>query len=65
MKKSLREETEKLNENIREKNMKSLEENIKKVEIKRMKKIIDEALENINVSVEEWVEDVKESRSER
>jgi hypothetical protein len=59
------EETEKLNENIREKNMKSLEENIKKVEIKRMKKIIDEALENINVSVEEWVEDVKESRSER
>jgi hypothetical protein len=65
VKKSLREETEKLNENIREKNMKSLEENIKKVEIKRMKKIIDEALENINVSVEEWVEDVKESRSER
>jgi hypothetical protein len=65
VKKSLREETEKLNENIREKNMKSLEENIKKVEIKRMKKIIDEALENINVSVEEWVEDVKESRSMR
>ena len=65
MKKSLREETEKLNENIREKNMKRLEENIKKVEIKRMKKIIDEALENINVSVEEWVEDVKESRSMR
>jgi hypothetical protein len=65
VKKSLREETEKLNESIREKNMKSLEENIKKVEIKRMKKIIDEALENINVSVEEWVEDVKESRSMR
>jgi len=65
VKKSLREETEKLNENIREKNMKSLEENIKKVEIKRMKKIIDEALENMNVSVEKWVEDVKESRSMR
>jgi hypothetical protein len=65
VKKSLREETEKSNESIREKNMKSLEENIKKVEIKRMKKIIDEALENMNVSVEEWVEDVKESRSMR
>jgi hypothetical protein len=33
--------------------------------MERLKKIIDEALENINVSVEEWVEDVKESRSER
>jgi hypothetical protein len=33
--------------------------------MERLKRIIDEALKNMNVSVEEWVKDVRESRSER
>jgi hypothetical protein len=33
--------------------------------MERLKRVIDEALKNMNVSVEEWVKDVRESRSER
>jgi hypothetical protein len=33
--------------------------------MERLKRIIDKALKNMNVSVEEWVKDVRESRSER
>jgi len=65
VKRYLKEEAERLGINIKEVVERALEEEIKKVKMERLKRIIDEALKNMNVSVEEWVKDVRESRSER
>jgi post-segregation antitoxin (ccd killing protein) len=65
VRKSLKEEAEVLGINIREVVEKALEEEIKKIKIERLKKIIDDALRSMDVSVEEWVNTVRESRLER
>jgi post-segregation antitoxin (ccd killing protein) len=65
VRKSLKEEAEALGINIREVVEKALEEEIKKIKIERLKKIIDDALRSMDVSVEEWVNTVRESRLER
>jgi len=65
VRKSLKEEAEALGINIREVVEKALEEEIKKIKMERLKKIIDDALRSMDVSVEEWVNTVRESRLER
>ena len=61
----LKEEAEKLGINIRAVVEKALEEEVKKARLSRFKKLLDEALKAMNVSVEEWVQAVRETRAER
>jgi len=65
VKRSLKEEAEKLGVNIREVVERALEEEIKRIKMEKLKKTIEEALKNIDLSVEEWVGAVRESRLER
>ncbi len=65
VRKSLKEEAEELGINIREVVERALEEEIKRVKMERLKKIIEDVLKNMNVSVKEWVDTVRESRLER
>ncbi len=43
----------------------ALEEEVRRVKMERLKMVIEEALKGMDVSVEEWVEAVRESRLER
>jgi hypothetical protein len=43
----------------------ALEEEIRRVRMERLKMVIEETLKSMDVSVEEWVEAVRESRLER
>jgi post-segregation antitoxin (ccd killing protein) len=65
IRKELKEEAEKLNIDIRRVVEKALEEEIKRMKMERLRRLIEEALKHMNVSVDEWVKAVKESRYER
>jgi post-segregation antitoxin (ccd killing protein) len=65
IKKELKEEAERLGIDIRRVVEKALEEEIERVKMERLKALIEEALKYMNVSVNEWVKTVKESRYER
>jgi post-segregation antitoxin (ccd killing protein) len=65
IRKELKEEAEKLNIDIRRVVEKALEEEIKRIKMERLRRLIEEALKHMNVSVDEWVKAVKESRYER
>ncbi len=43
----------------------ALEEEIKRAKLLRFKEILNEALEAMDISVEEWVQAVKEARVKR
>ena len=43
----------------------ALEEEVRRVKMKRLKMVIEEALKGMDVGVEEWVEAIRESRLER
>ena len=43
----------------------ALEEEVRRVKMERLKTVIGEALKGMDVSVEEWVEAIRESRLER
>jgi post-segregation antitoxin (ccd killing protein) len=64
IRKELKEEAEKLNIDIRRVVEKALEEEIKRMKMERLRRLIEEALKHMNVSVDEWVKAVKESRYE-
>jgi post-segregation antitoxin (ccd killing protein) len=65
VRRELKEEAERLGINIREVVERALEEEIRRVKIERLKMVIGEALKAMDVSVEEWVEAIRESRLER
>ncbi len=65
IRKELKEEAERYGINIKEVIEKSLEKEIRKAKAERLKRIIEEALNNMDVSAEEWVRHVKETRYER
>jgi post-segregation antitoxin (ccd killing protein) len=65
IRKELKEEAEKLNIDIRRVVEKALEEEIKRIKMERLRRLIEEALKHMNVSVDEWVKAVKESRYKR
>jgi post-segregation antitoxin (ccd killing protein) len=65
IKKELKEEAERLGIDIRRVVERALEEEIERVKMERLKALIEEALKYMNVSVNEWVKTVKESRYER
>ena len=65
VRRELKEEAERLGINIREVVERALEEEIRRVKMERLKMVIGEALKAMDVSVEEWVEAVRESRLER
>ena len=61
----LKEEAEKLGIDIRAVVEKALEEEIRRAKFMRFKKLVEEALKNIDTTVEEWIKAVKEVRIER
>lgn len=65
IRRELKEEAERLGIDVRTVVEKALEEEIKRARLSRFKRLMDEALKVIDVSVEEWVEAIKESRAER
>ncbi|MCD6114444.1 MAG: type II toxin-antitoxin system CcdA family antitoxin [Thermoprotei archaeon] len=65
IRKDLKKEAQKLGINIREVVEKALEKEIKEAKKRMLREIIEKGLENMNVSVNEWIRDVKESRRER
>ncbi len=65
VKRRLKEEAEELGIDIRAVVEKALEEEIRRTKLSKFKEILDEALNNMDVSVEEWVRAVRETRNER
>jgi post-segregation antitoxin (ccd killing protein) len=65
IRKELKEEAKNLGINIKETIERALEEEIRKAKKEKMKKLIEEALNSINLTEEEWVKAVKETRLER
>lgn len=65
VKRELKEEAERLGIDFRAVVERALEEEIRKIKRLRFKKLVDEALDSMNVSVEVWMRTVKESRAER
>jgi post-segregation antitoxin (ccd killing protein) len=65
IKKELKEEAERLGIDIRRVVERALEEENERVKMERLRALIEEALKYMNVSVNEWVKTVKESRYER
>ena len=65
IRRGLREEAERLGVNIREVVEKALEEEVKRVKMEMLRNLFEEALKSMNISVEDWVMAVKESRLER
>jgi len=65
IRRGLREEAERLGVNIREVVEKALEEEVKRVKMGMLRKLFEEALKSMNISVEDWVMAVRESRLER
>ena len=65
IRKELKEEAEKLGIDIRRVVEKALEEEVERVKMERLRKLIEESLKYMDISVNEWVESVKESRYER
>jgi len=65
VKKELKEEAIKLNIDLKKVIEKALEEEIKRIKKEKLKKIIEEGLESMSITVDEWIKAVKESRRER
>jgi hypothetical protein len=65
VRRELKEEAERLGIDLREAVERALEEEIRRVKMERMKKLIGEALVSMDLDVEEWVKAVKEMRIKR
>lgn len=65
VRKDLKEEAIKLNIDFKKVIEKALEEEIRRVKKEKLKKIIEEGLKSMNITVDEWIKTVKESRRER
>ena len=65
VRRELKDEAERLGIDIRAVVEKALEEEIRRARLERFKRLLGEALEAMDVSVEEWVQAVREARAER
>ena len=65
VRKRLKEEAERLGVDVKRIVERALEEEIRRAKMERFKRLVEEALESMNVSIDEWVRAVKESRMER
>jgi len=65
VRRGLKEEAEKLGIDIRAVVEKALEEEIRRAKLSRFKRLVDEALDAMGITVEEWVQAVRETRAER
>ena len=65
VRRELKEEAERLGIDIRAVVEKALEEEISRARLARFKRLLGKALEAMDVSVEEWVQAVREARAER
>ena len=65
IRRELKEEAERLGIDIRTVVEKALEEEIRKAKLARFKNLVEEALKSMNITVDEWVRVVKETRLER
>jgi len=65
VRRELKEEALRLGIDVRAVVEKALEEEVKNVKRERFGKLLEEALKGCDVTVEEWVETVKEMRRER
>ncbi len=65
IRRELKEEAERLGIDIRTVVERALEEEIRKAKLARFKNLVEEALNSMNITVDEWVRVVKETRLER
>lgn len=65
VRRELKEEAERLGIDLRAVVERALEEEIKQARRMRFKKLLEEALDAIDVTVEDWVSAVREARDER
>lgn len=65
IRRELKEEAERLGIDVKSVVEKALEEEIRRVKQLKLRRLVEEALEAMDVTVEEWVGAVRESRSER
>ncbi len=65
VRKELKEEAERLGIDLKEVVERALEREVKRKKMELLKKKLNEALNNMNVSEEEWIKTVKEMRKER
>ncbi len=65
VRKELKRKAEELGLDLRAIVERALEEEIRKEKVRKFKKIVDNALEGMHLTEEEWVRAVRESRSER
>ncbi len=64
VRRELKEEAEKLGIDIRSVVEKALEEEIRRAKLARFRELVEEALRSMDVGIDEWVRDIKESRFE-
>lgn len=64
IRRELKEEAERLGIDVRSVVERALREEISRARKKRLKKMLKEALENMDVSIDEWIEAVREVRRE-
>lgn len=64
IRKGLKEEARRLNINVKEVVERALEEEVRRVKEARLRALLDKALNSTNISVDEWVKAVRESREE-
>lgn len=64
IRRELKEEVERLGIDVRSVVERALEEEIRRVKISRFKRLLDEAMKAMDVSIKEWVETVREVRAE-
>jgi len=65
VRRELKEEAERLGIDVRSVVEKALEEEIRRVRRLRFKSLLEEMLKSVNITADEWVEAVRESRLER
>jgi hypothetical protein len=65
VRKELKEEAEKLGISLREVVERALEEEIRRVKMERIKKLMEEALKSMSLREEDWARIIKESRLEK
>ncbi len=64
VRRELKEEAERLGVDIRSVVEKALEEEVKQAKLSRLRSLLDRTLESMDVSVEEWIQAVREVRTE-
>ena len=63
--KRLKEEIEELGIDVRAVVERALREEVRKVKLERFKRLVEKALSSMEISIDEWIKAVKETRLER